>query len=95
MSDDPNVPDPTPPDPSADQTSSEPLSRAIGERYLTYALSTIMNRALPEDVYRAAEAAEVECEQKGCHRRDCNGIICRHSIDAAVLAAGGEKEKKP
>ncbi|WP_255331186.1 DNA topoisomerase IV subunit A [Paracoccus albicereus] len=26
----------------------EPLSRAIGERYLTYALSTIMNRALPD-----------------------------------------------
>ena len=29
-------------------TQSEPLSRAIGERYLTYALSTIMNRALPD-----------------------------------------------
>ncbi|AUH64683.1 DNA topoisomerase IV subunit A [Paracoccus zhejiangensis] len=29
-------------------TESEPLSRAIGERYLTYALSTIMNRALPD-----------------------------------------------
>jgi topoisomerase-4 subunit A len=29
-------------------TVSEPLSRAIGERYLTYALSTIMNRALPD-----------------------------------------------
>ncbi|MEM7296156.1 MAG: DNA gyrase subunit A, partial [Pseudomonadota bacterium] len=27
---------------------SEPLSRAIGERYLTYALSTIMHRALPD-----------------------------------------------
>jgi topoisomerase-4 subunit A len=27
---------------------TEPLSRAIGERYLTYALSTIMNRALPD-----------------------------------------------
>ncbi|MEO8530256.1 MAG: DNA topoisomerase IV subunit A, partial [Deltaproteobacteria bacterium] len=26
----------------------EPLSRAIGERYLTYALSTIMDRALPD-----------------------------------------------
>ena len=26
----------------------EPLGRAIGERYLTYALSTIMNRALPD-----------------------------------------------
>src|SRR5690606_34395622 len=43
MSDDPNTPDP-----NADQTTSEPLSRAIGERYLTYALSTIMNRALPD-----------------------------------------------
>ncbi|MBM3603742.1 MAG: DNA topoisomerase IV subunit A [Alphaproteobacteria bacterium] len=29
-------------------TQSEPLSRAIGERYLTYALSTIMHRALPD-----------------------------------------------
>ena len=29
-------------------THSEPLSRAIGERYLTYALSTIMHRALPD-----------------------------------------------
>lgn len=30
------------------QTMAEPLSRAIGERYLTYALSTIMHRALPD-----------------------------------------------
>ena len=29
-------------------TQTEPLSRAIGERYLTYALSTIMHRALPD-----------------------------------------------
>jgi topoisomerase IV subunit A len=40
-------------DPSEDPKSvsvtlSEPLSRAIGERYLTYALSTIMHRALPD-----------------------------------------------
>ena len=28
--------------------TAEPLSRAIGERYLTYALSTIMHRALPD-----------------------------------------------
>jgi len=27
---------------------AEPLSRALGERYLTYALSTIMHRALPD-----------------------------------------------
>ncbi|WP_022707126.1 DNA topoisomerase IV subunit A [Paracoccus zeaxanthinifaciens] len=35
------------PDP-AQGALSEPLSRAIGERYLTYALSTIMHRALPD-----------------------------------------------
>ena len=27
---------------------AEPLRRAIGERYLTYALSTIKHRALPD-----------------------------------------------
>ncbi len=38
-----------PEDPSIQSvTLSEPLSRAIGERYLTYALSTIMHRALPD-----------------------------------------------
>jgi len=37
--DDPNI---NPPE------ISEPLRRAIGERYLTYALSTIMHRALPD-----------------------------------------------
>ena len=31
-----------------DATSTEPLRKAIGERYLTYALSTIMHRALPD-----------------------------------------------
>jgi topoisomerase-4 subunit A len=30
------------------ETLAEPLRRAIGERYLTYALSTIMHRALPD-----------------------------------------------
>ncbi len=36
-------------DPDMQPTAvSEPLSRAIGERYLTYALSTIMHRALPD-----------------------------------------------
>ena len=30
------------------QNPSEPLRRAIGDRYLTYALSTIMHRALPD-----------------------------------------------
>ncbi|SHM61737.1 DNA topoisomerase IV subunit A [Paracoccus solventivorans] len=33
---------------SGEATTSETLSRAIGERYLTYALSTIMHRALPD-----------------------------------------------
>ncbi|MBU2956511.1 DNA topoisomerase IV subunit A [Paracoccus sp. 1_MG-2023] len=41
MSDDPLI------DP-AQGAQSEPLSRAIGDRYLTYALSTIMHRALPD-----------------------------------------------
>ena len=37
--DDPNI---------GPETVSEPLRRAIRERYLTYALSTIMHRALPD-----------------------------------------------
>ncbi|MCF1708017.1 DNA topoisomerase IV subunit A [Tabrizicola sp. J26] len=36
------------PDTPGGEMVSEPLSRAIGERYLTYALSTIMHRALPD-----------------------------------------------
>ena len=40
--------DPDPDTPAGPATTSEPLSRAIGERYLTYALSTIMHRALPD-----------------------------------------------
>ena len=31
-----------------DAVTPEPLARALGERYLTYALSTIMHRALPD-----------------------------------------------
>ncbi len=42
------VDDPTPPDMPATGEILEPLRRAIGERYLTYALSTIMHRALPD-----------------------------------------------
>ncbi len=39
----------TPDDPKIDESNlAEPLRRAIGERYLTYALSTIMHRALPD-----------------------------------------------
>jgi topoisomerase-4 subunit A len=41
MSDDTLIPDDTPP-------IAEPLRRALGERYLQYALSTIMHRALPD-----------------------------------------------
>ncbi len=44
MSNDTSDTDPIPQ--SSDVT--EPLRRALGERYLTYALSTIMNRALPD-----------------------------------------------
>lgn len=33
---------------SGDGIVAEPLARALGERYLTYALSTIMHRALPD-----------------------------------------------
>ena len=39
LTDDPDIP-------SAE--TPEPLSRALGDRYLTYALSTIMHRALPD-----------------------------------------------
>ena len=35
-------------DEPAHPTTSEPLRRALGERYLQYALSTIMHRALPD-----------------------------------------------
>jgi topoisomerase-4 subunit A len=42
MSDDDTAPETNPRD------LAEPLRRAIGERYLTYALSTIMHRALPD-----------------------------------------------
>ena len=37
-----------PPPVPAFAVTSEPLRRAIGDRYLTYALSTIMHRALPD-----------------------------------------------
>jgi topoisomerase-4 subunit A len=37
-----------PPAPPRFEETSEPLRRALGERYLTYALSTIMHRALPD-----------------------------------------------
>ncbi|MCX7566799.1 DNA topoisomerase IV subunit A [Sulfitobacter sp. F26169L] len=37
-----------PPVPPRFEETSEPLRRALGDRYLTYALSTIMHRALPD-----------------------------------------------
>jgi topoisomerase-4 subunit A len=42
------VDDPHMKTPAGGTEISEPLRRAIGERYLTYALSTIMHRALPD-----------------------------------------------
>jgi topoisomerase-4 subunit A len=36
------------PTPPRHEETSEPLRRALGDRYLTYALSTIMHRALPD-----------------------------------------------
>ena len=36
--------------------TTEPLRRAIGERYLTYALSTIMHRALPDALWSTQKA---------------------------------------
>ncbi len=38
----------TPDIPDGGAMTSEPLRRALGDRYLTYALSTIMHRALPD-----------------------------------------------
>ncbi|MBT9382815.1 DNA topoisomerase IV subunit A [Pseudooceanicola sp. CBS1P-1] len=43
-----DTPEDTPDLPAGGTMLAEPLRRAIGERYLTYALSTIMNRALPD-----------------------------------------------
>jgi len=40
--------DTTDPSEQGAQETSEPLRRALGDRYLTYALSTIMHRALPD-----------------------------------------------
>ena len=46
MSDD--IKDPSTPSSATPAELCEPLRRAIGDRYLTYALSTIMHRALPD-----------------------------------------------
>ena len=42
------IDDPNMVTPEGGEEVAEPLRRAIGERYLTYALSTIMHRALPD-----------------------------------------------
>lgn len=39
---------PAPPPPPGGAITAEPLRRALGDRYLQYALSTIMHRALPD-----------------------------------------------
>ena len=43
-----DIPETPAPAPAPDGTAVEPLRHAIGQRYLTYALSTIMHRALPD-----------------------------------------------
>ncbi len=60
----------------------EPLRRALGERYLTYALSTIMNRALPDardglkPVHRRIlnTMRELRLEPNGAYRK-CAKIV--------------------
>ena len=42
------IDDPNMQPPETGKETAEPLRRAIGDRYLTYALSTIMHRALPD-----------------------------------------------
>ena len=39
---------PPPPEDGSDRIVDEPLSEALSRRYLAYALSTIMHRALPD-----------------------------------------------
>ena len=50
MVDQPDEPEMSPGsgEPRGGLVTAEPLDRALGERYLTYALSTIMHRALPD-----------------------------------------------
>ncbi len=78
----------------------EPLKRALGERYLTYALSTIMNRALPDardglkPVHRRILYAmrELKLDPKGRYRKsskitgDVMGNYHPHG-DAAIYDA--------
>ena len=80
--------------------TSEPLKSALGERYLTYALSTIMNRALPDardglkPVHRRILYAmrELKLDHKGRYRKsskitgDVMGNYHPHG-DAAIYDA--------
>ncbi len=69
MTDD--LPDDTPePTPEAilGAPLAEPLRRALGERYLQYALSTIMHRALPD-----ARDCSIRLESGGRLRFACEG----------------------
>ncbi len=80
--------------------TSEPLKQALGERYLTYALSTIMNRALPDardglkPVHRRILYAmrELKLDPKGRYRKsskitgDVMGNYHPHG-DAAIYDA--------
>ena len=80
--------------------TSEPLKRALGDRYLTYALSTIMNRALPDardglkPVHRRILYAmrELKLDPKGRYRKsskitgDVMGNYHPHG-DAAIYDA--------
>ena len=86
--------------PVGEATTSEPLRRALGDRYLTYALSTIMHRALPDardglkPVHRRILYAmrELKLDPKGRYRKsskisgDVMGNYHPHG-DAAIYDA--------
>ncbi len=90
----------TPDIPEGGAITAEPLRQALGERYLTYALSTIMNRALPDardglkPVHRRILYAmrELKLEPKGRYRKsskitgDVMGNYHPHG-DAAIYDA--------
>ncbi len=90
----------TPDIPDGGEITIEPLHRAIGDRYLTYALSTIMHRALPDardglkPVHRRILYAmrELKLDHKGRYRKsskisgDVMGNYHPHG-DAAIYDA--------
>ena len=59
-----NIPAPPPPEEPGGRIIDEPLAEALSRRYLAYALSTIMNRALPD----------VRDGLKPVHRRILHGM---------------------